>query len=130
MENMNSIPEILMDSLCLAMGDYTLKKRQLIVDYKDSHGRDINQDLITWHSPRATDSALVETVRCNLAQSGCTLTAIGEFLEDGSTKVLYMAPGYLEEAIRERGLKVPENMPAAMNAAGIHPVNWEELVRK
>ena len=56
------------------------------------------------------------------------LTALGELLEDGGARVLYLAPGYLDEAIREMGLKVPEDMTSAMRRAGVHPVNWEELV--
>ena len=51
-----------------------------------------------------------------------------ELLEDGGARVLYLAPGYLDEAIREMGLKVPEDMTSAMRRAGVHPVNWEELV--
>jgi len=42
--------------------------------------------------------------------------------------VLYLAPGYLEECMHERGLSVPEDLPAAMRAAGCCPVNWEELI--
>ena len=121
--------EIMMDALCQSMGGYALKKRWLIVDYKDSSGRDLNQDLTVWHSPRATDKSLVESVRGDLARSGYHLTALGELLEDGGTKALYLAPGYLEEAIREMGLKVPQDMAAALKAAGYHPVNWEELTQ-
>lgn len=56
------------------------------------------------------------------------MTSLGEVLEDGSAKALYLAPSYMEEFMRELGLKVPEDMPAAMSAAGVHPVNWDELV--
>ena len=128
MENTNLLPEIMMDSLCQAMGDSALRKRRLIVDYKDSSGQDINQDLTVWHSPQAADKSLVESVRGDLARSGYTLTSLGELLEDGGARVLYLAPGYLDEAIREMGLKVPEDMTSAMRRAGVHPVNWEELV--
>ena len=120
--------EILMDALCRSMGGYAPQKRRLIADYKDSSGQDINQDLTVWHRQGASDKSLVEAVRGDLAQSGYTLTALGELLEDGGAKVLYLASGYLEEAIREMGLKIPENMPAAMKAAGCRPVNLEELV--
>lgn len=121
--------EILMDALCRSMGGYAPQKRRLIADYKDSSGQDINQDLTVWHRQGASDKSLVEAVRGDLAQSGYTLTALGELLEDGGAKVLYLASGYLEEAIREMGLKIPENMPAAMKAAGCRPVNLEELVQ-
>lgn len=122
--------EIMVDSLCRAMGDYALRKRRLVVDYKDSSGQDINQDLTVWHSPQATDRALVESVRGDLARSGYTLTAIGELLENGCAKVLYLTPGYLEEAMPEMGLQVPDDLASAMEAAGCRPVNWEELTRK
>lgn len=39
---------------------------------------------------------------------------------------LYLAPGHLEEFAAEMGLTMPENI-AALTAAGVHPVNWEEL---
>lgn len=122
--------EIMMDSLCRAMGDYGPQKRRLIADYKDRHCKDINQSLTVWHSRGASDKSLVESVRGELARSGYTLTALGELLEDGSAKALYLAPGYLEEAMREMGLKVPEDIIAAMKAAGCRPVNWEELTQK
>ena len=41
--------------------------------------------------------------------------------------MLYIAPGYMEEVIKELGLPVPDDMAAAMASAGIRPVNWEEL---
>ena len=55
------------------------------------------------------------------------LTALGELLEGGGTAVLYMAPGYLEEFAAEMGLTMPQDIAAALSAAGVHPVNWEEL---
>lgn len=124
---MGNAVEAMMDAYCKAMGDFALRKRRLIVDYKDHSGRDFHQDLVTWHDRRATDEALVQSVRESLAGKGYTLTALGEVLGDGSTKVLYLAPGYMEESLQEMGLKVPTDMTAAMSAAGIHPVNWEEL---
>lgn len=121
--------EIMMDALCRSMGGYAPQKRRLIADYKDRHGKDINQSLTVWHSRGASDRSLVESVRGELARSGYTLTALGELLEDGGAKPLYLAPGYLEETIREMGLKVPEDMAAAKKAAGCRPVNWEELTQ-
>jgi len=122
--------ELMMDSLCQAMGGYAPKKRQLIADYKDRCGKDINRSLTVWHSRGASDKSLVESVRSELARQRYTLTALGELLEDGSAKILYLAPGYLEECMCEMGLKVPEDLAAAMRAAGCHPVNWEELTHK
>ena len=121
--------EILMDTFCQSMGGYALQKRRLIADFKDRGGRDINQGLTIWHNRGASDQSLVESVRVDLARSGCTLTALAELLENGGAKVLYLAPGYLEETMREMGLTMPEDIPTAMRAAGCCPVNWEELAR-
>jgi len=119
--------EIMMDSVCHALGDYGPKKRCLIVDYKDRHGTDFNQDLTVWHSQTASDEALVESVRRDLAQRGYTLTALAELMEDGKARALYLARGYLEEFAAEMGLTMPHDMAAALAYAGVHPVNWEEL---
>ena len=48
-------------------------------------------------------------------------------MEDGTGRALYLAPGYLEEFAAEMGLTMPEDIAAALTAAGVHPVNWEEL---
>lgn len=121
--------EIMMDALCRSMGGYGPRKRHLIADYKDRRGKDMNQDLTVWHSRGASDKSLVESVRCDLARQRYALTALGELLEDGSTRALYPAHGYLEEFAAEMGLTMPEDMTAAMKAAGCHPVNWEELTQ-
>lgn len=121
--------EIMMDLLCRAMGGYGPQKRRLIADYKDRCGKDINQTLTVWHRRGASDKFLVESVRGDLARSGYRLTALGELLEDGSTKALYLAPGYLEEFAAEMGLTTSKDIAAAMRAAGCCPVNWDELVR-
>ena len=82
--------EILMDALCRSMGGYAPQKRRLIADYKDSSGQDINQDLTVWHRQGASDKSLVEAVRGDLAQSGYTLTALGELLEVGGAMVMFL----------------------------------------
>lgn len=120
--------EIMMDSLCRAMGDYALRKRQLVADYKDSSGRDFHQDLTTWHNRNATDESLVQSVQKELAGRGYTLTALGEHLESGKGRALYLAPGYMEEIVRELGLTMPKDLIATLDAAGGRPVNWMELV--
>jgi len=121
--------EILMDALGQAMGDYALQKRRLLADYKDRQNRDRNQSLTVWHSRNASDAALVESVRRKLTQSGYTLAALWELRSDGSTKALYLAPGCLEACAAEMGFPMPQDMAASLTAAGIHPVNWEELIR-
>ncbi len=119
--------EIMVDSLGQALGDYAPKKRRLIADYKDRRGEDFNRSLTVWQSRGAPDQALVESVRDDLARQGYTLTALAELMEDGITRVLYLAPGYLEESMAELGLTVPADIAAALTARGIHPVNWDEL---
>lgn len=122
--------EIMMDSVCHALGDYGPQKRHLIADYKDRHGTDFNQDLTVWHSRTASDEALVESVRRDLAQRGYTLTALGEYTGDGKGRALYLRPGYMEESMAEMGLPMPADLMAALDAAGSRPVNWRELVHK
>ncbi len=101
--------------------------RRLMADYKDRAGRDFHQELVTIHSPGATDASLVDSIREALTGRGCILTALLEFLNDGSHRALYLGRGYLEEYMNELGLTMPDDLAAAMTAAGIHPVNWEEL---
>lgn len=116
-----------MELLTAPMGAYAPRLRRMIVDYKDSSGRDYHQDLMIWHNPSATDADLVENVRESLVQQGYTLSALGELLDNGGANVLYLMPGYLEESIKDLGLSVPDDIAAALTAAGVHPVNWEEL---
>lgn len=116
-----------MDTLCKPMGEYAPRARRLVADYKDKDGADLHQELVTWHDRQATDEALVQSIRDALAGHGCRLTALAERLEDGTVRALYLAPGYLEEFAAEMGLTMPEDMAGALTAAGIHPVNWEEL---
>ena len=69
----------------------------------------------------------MESVKAEVAQKGCRLTALAEYIEDGAWKALYLSPGYLEECAAELGLKIPINIGEALDAIGIHPVNLEEL---
>lgn len=108
------------DAMCGGL----IQRRRLVADYKDDTGRDLHQEIMTLHDPNATDEALVESIREELAQAGCKLTGLAE---EGTGRVLYLAPGYLEEFAAEMGLTMPENIAAALTAVGVHPVNWEEL---
>lgn len=117
-----------MDALCKPLGEYAPRARRLIADYKDKDGTDLHQELVAWHDQRAADETLVQSIRDALAGSGCRLTALAEYMEDGTGRALYLAPGYLEEFAAEMGLTMPEDVAAALTAAGVHPVNWEELV--
>lgn len=113
----------MMDRLTEPFGDYTPRCRHLMVDYKDEKGRDYHRELMTWHSPSATDESLVQSIKEQL--SG--LTAIAELFLDGRWSALYIAPGYLEEYAAEIGLTLPPNIGETLDKAGIHPVNLEEL---
>lgn len=104
-------------------------RRLLVADYKDPNGRDMHQVMTLQPYRGTTDKTLVEAVRGELAGAGCKLTCLTELLADGSTKALYLAPGCLEEVMGEMGLTVPADMPTAMTAAGVRPVNWEELAQ-
>lgn len=116
-----------MNLLCKPLGDYAPRVRRLIADYKDENGADLHQELVTLHDRQATDEALVKSVQENLVACGYTLTALLEIQEDGASRALYLGRGYLGEYLKELGLPVPDDMTAAMKAAGVRPVNWEEL---
>lgn len=116
-----------MNLLCKPLGDYAPRVRRLIADYKNKKGADLNRELVTCHDRRVTDEALVESVRESLAEGGYTLTALMEFLDDGTPVALYMGRSYLEEYFEELGLTMPGDLAAALTAAGVHPVNFEEL---
>lgn len=127
MDDIFSGVERVMAALCEPLGDCAPRCRRLVADYKDSTGRDLHQELVTWHDRRATDEALVQSIRDALAGNGCKLTALAEYIENGKANALYLAPGYLEEFAAEMGLTMPKDIAAALTYAGIHPVNWEEL---
>lgn len=127
MNNIFSEMERVVDALTGPLGEYAPRCRHLMVDYKDKTGRDLHQEILTLHHPAGTDEALVESVKVEAAQKGCRLIALAECVEDGVWKVLYLSPGYLEEYAEEMGLTMPKDIPAALEAAGLHPVNLEEL---
>ena len=123
MNNIFSDIERVTAVLCEPLGDYAPRRRHLMVDYKDEEGRDYHQELMTWHSPSATNESLVESIKEQLPG----LTAIAELFPDGKWSALYIAPGYLEEYAAEIGLTLPPNIGETLDKAGIHPVNLEEL---
>ncbi len=88
---------------------------------KKSHSR----PLTVWQKRGTPDQSLLESVRNDLAKSGYKLKALWELLEDGNTTALY-----LEESMAELGLTVPADIAAALNARGLHPLNWDELTGK
>lgn len=127
MNNIFSDVNKIMDALCEPLGECVPRRRRLVADYKDETGRDLHQEVMTWHDRRATDAALVESIQKEFSGIGCKLTALAECPENGPGRVLYLAPGYLEEFAVEMGLPIPEDIAATLGAAGVRPVNWEEL---
>ncbi len=112
------------------LGDCAPRCRLLSVDYKNKRGTDCAQDIAVGQNPDMTDGQLVELVREQYKNQGLTVSAITEVTETASGIVprsLYIRPGFLEEGFKERGLPMPEDIAAALTAAGVHPVNWEEL---
>lgn len=115
----------MMDALTEPFGDYAPRRRHLLADYKDKEGRDFHQELMTWSN--STDKALVGTVKADMARHGFKLSALAEYQDGGSVSSLYIAPGCLEETIKGLGRYIPKDIPAALEAAGLHPVNWEDF---
>lgn len=119
--------EIMMEALCRSMGDYAPRKRRLIADYKDHCGNDLNQPLTVWHHREASDKDLVESVRSELFQKGFTLCALWELQEGARISLLYLAPGYVEAALREMSRKAPENpADAALEEAAARLEDMQE----
>ena len=127
MDDIFSDIERVMTALCEPLENCASRCQRLVADYKDNAGKDFHQELVIWHNRRATDEALIQSIQEALAGHRCKLTALSEYMEDGPGRVLYLAPGYLEEFAAEMGLTIPGNIAAALTAAGVHPVNWEEL---
>lgn len=125
MDNIFSDMAQMMDALTEPLGDYAPRRRHLLADYKDKEGRNYHQELMTWHN--ATDKALVESVKAEVARMGFTLSALLEYQDGSKVAALYIAPGYLEETAKELGRPIPKDISAALEAAGLHPVNLEEL---
>ena len=83
MDNIFSDMAQMMDALTEPFGDYAPRRRHLLADYKDKEGQDYHQELMTWHN--ATDKALVESVKAEVARMGFTLSALLEY-QDGQVR--------------------------------------------
>lgn len=105
------------------------KKWRLILDFKDADGQDKNTDVMVVSPYRTTDESVVEHIKHDIANQGGKLSALAEVMDDGATRLLYLAPGYLEECLTEKGLPIPLNVKANFDKAGLHPVNYDELVK-
>lgn len=98
--------------------------RPLLIDYKDSEGKDYHQNVVAYQPQYMTDAAMVEELKKDAAQKGYTLSAICDVQ---TFQALYFRPGFVEESIRELGLPVPKNVAERIKAVGLNPVNMEEL---
>ena len=106
------------------------KKWRLILDFKDADGQDKNTDVMVVSPYRTTDESVVEHIKQDIANQGGKLSALAEVMDDGATRLLYLAPGYLEECLTEKGLPFPSDIKAHMKKLGNLPVNYEELVKE
>lgn len=107
------------------LGDYAPKCRLLLVDYKDGSGADYSQEIAVGTHAHTSDKRLVRLVMEQYAGMGLTVSAITEMSD--TPRPLYIRPGFLEECMADRDIPIPADMEGAMEFAGIHPVNWEEL---
>ena len=99
---------------------------RLLVDYKTPNGIDRNMDTLA-NVPRGTTTAqLIERVRADLP-NGCTLSAISS-VDYG--RPVYIAPGFLEETIREQGKSVPDDLEVAMKNCGLELLTLEKVFEK
>lgn len=101
--------------------------RRLVADYKDSAGKDLHQEFVALCCTGTTDEALVQSVREELDQAGCKLSGLAELREGGGINYLYMDYEAMIETVHQLGLRVPEDPAAALEAAGLHPVNWRDF---
>lgn len=129
MDNAISAAELAFDMLHEVLGEYAPRKRRLLLDFKDGSGQDRNTDTIAWHNRNTADEAVIEMLKTQIASEGGTLSAVTELLENEKVCCLYCVPGFIEESIHEWGIPVPNDMKAAMENAGFHPINWDELVQ-
>ena len=105
------------------------KKWRLILDFKNADGQDKNTDVMVISPYRTTDETIVAHIKQNIAKQGGKLSALAEVMDNGSIRSLYLAPGYLEECLIEKGLPIPSDLKANFDKAGLHPVNYDELVK-
>lgn len=121
-----------LESVLKPLGDNAPAVRRLLLDYKIRGGRDRHQEIVTALPKDAPDDALIETAIAFLHQredKTVAVSAITELCRNGDFRHVYLAPGFLEESMRESGLPVPADMKAYMLARGWRPLNWDELCR-
>lgn len=122
----------LMESLLKPFGDYAPVVHRLLLDYKIHGVCDCHREILALMPKDATDAALLKKAKeflVHLKGKKVKLSAVTERYPNGDFRLIYLAPGFMEESIRESGLPVPADMEAFMLAQGWRPVNWDELRR-
>lgn len=134
MSNDTNPTAALLDAVFEPFGDYAPKKRWVIIDFKGPGGEDRNINTYLYCDRAFTEAMIIQVLKDQITSEGGRLSAVSEVIEDEAGhqtgRCLYCAPGFLEETMRERGLPFPEDMKTAAEAAGFHPINWDELVRE
>lgn len=132
MTNENNPAAVLLDAVFTPLGDYAPQKRWVVIDFKNAQDEDRNLNTYLYCNHFFTDEMIVQALSAQIASEGGRLCSLCEVIEDGGKqwgRCIYSVPGYLEETMKERGLPIPEDMIACANAAGFHPINWDELVK-
>ncbi|MBR1566752.1 MAG: hypothetical protein IJ649_08310 [Oscillospiraceae bacterium] len=118
------------NTLFSPLGGHAPRCRRFMIDYKDAHGRDMNMDVLAAIPRDMTDAQTVKIFQQQYDRGGGKLSAVCEVLPDGSGNCLYFALEALKESIAELGLPIPRDLRAHMDAAGLHPINYDELVKE
>lgn len=121
--------ELLFDTMYSIADSPIAKKRHLLLDYKDSTGTDWHSETVAYHNMDMSEMDFLKNLKESTAQQGYKLTSAIELLPN-RMRCLYLAPGCLEESMREMGLSIPIDMKAnamkSLKHTGL-PINWDEL---
>lgn len=125
----------------LVLGDYggRISVRKFCVDYKTAGGIDRNK-VIMCAEPRnkpTDDATLVDKITSEVAKGpgdeGGRVTCIGEVdpLTGEALACLFIDREEMFESLKELGIAPPSpsKLKANMDKAGVHPVNYEDLIQ-
>lgn len=112
----------------------TFMVRKLAVDYKTVDGTDMNHDSFIFGPKISVDDdvAAVNEVLAEHAKKGERVSCITEvdLLDNTPLGCLYLAYEALLEIWNDLGVKPPDDIKANLDSAGIHPVNYENLINQ
>ena len=121
--------EAVFDAIFKGFGDYAPKKRRLVIDFKDGNGTDLNRELLTMQPIGTTLKQLIDSIRLEISATGGKLMGVTELTN--APRLIYIAPGYLEETMTEMGFQIPTDVEAAVKSdPTFQPVNLDELIRE